>query len=70
LRIRPEPTGVKHISGVPLLGTLLALTKNIRPDWKGLPGRNTLADKENPQITTVKSFIILVPGEATHGRSN
>jgi hypothetical protein len=48
---------VKHLSGAPLYGMLLALPTNIRPDWKGLPGTNTLAYCEHSKITNVKSFI-------------
>ncbi len=40
----------------------LALPANIRLGWKGLPGTNTLAYYENPQITTVKSFIVQATG--------
>jgi hypothetical protein len=43
-----EPTRVKHLSGVPLQGRLLASPTNIRLDWKGLPRTNTLADYKNP----------------------
>ncbi len=42
---------------------LLASPVNIRLGWKGFPGTNILAYYENPQITTVKSFILQVPGE-------
>jgi hypothetical protein len=34
---------------------------NIRLGWKGLPGTNTLAYYENPNIRAVKSFIELTP---------
>jgi hypothetical protein len=34
---------LKHLSGAPLWVRLLALPTNIRLDWKGLPGTNTLA---------------------------
>jgi hypothetical protein len=43
LRLRPEPTRVKHLSGAPLKDRLLALPKNISLGWKGLPGTNALA---------------------------
>jgi hypothetical protein len=33
---------VKYLSGVPLYGRLLALSKNIRLGWKGSLGTNTL----------------------------
>jgi hypothetical protein len=32
--------------------------------WKGLPGTNTLAYYNNPQLTTVKTFIRLATAEA------
>jgi len=38
-----EPTQVKHLSSAPLKGRPLSLPANIRLDWKGLPGTNTLA---------------------------
>jgi hypothetical protein len=56
-----KPTRVKHLSGAPLQGMLLALPANIRLGWKYLPGANILAYYKNPQITTVKSFIGLAP---------
>jgi hypothetical protein len=37
---------------------LLASPTIIRLGWKGLPGTNTLAYYENPQITAVKKFIV------------
>jgi hypothetical protein len=43
LQIRPEPTRVKHLSGAPLYGGLLALPKNIRLGRNGLQGKNTIA---------------------------
>ncbi len=58
LRVRPEPTRVKHLSGplkgrlltrvkhlsgVPLQGRFLALPTNTKPGWKGLPGTSTIA---------------------------
>jgi hypothetical protein len=43
-------------------GRLLALPTNIRLDWKGSPGTNTLAYYENSEITVIKSFIAFVPG--------
>jgi hypothetical protein len=36
-----EPTRVKHLSGAPLYGRLLASPTNIRLGWKGKPGTNT-----------------------------
>ncbi len=54
---------VKHISGTPLKGKLLALPTNIRLGWKSLPGTNTLAYYENPQITAILGFIVQAPGQ-------
>jgi hypothetical protein len=34
---------MKHFSGAPLWGILLALLANITPGWKGLTETNTLA---------------------------
>jgi hypothetical protein len=34
---------VRHLSGVPLKGRLLALPTNIKLGWKSLPGTNDLA---------------------------
>jgi hypothetical protein len=53
---------VKHFSGAPLKGGLLASPTNICSCWKGLPGTNTLAYYENSQITSVKSFKVPAPG--------
>jgi hypothetical protein len=39
--VRLEPTQVKHLSAAPPLVRFLALPTNIRPGWKGLPGKNT-----------------------------
>jgi hypothetical protein len=44
----------------PLLVWSLALTANIRLQWKGLPGTNSQAYSA---ITAVKSFIASAPGE-------
>ncbi len=49
---------MKPPSRAPLQGTFLASPTNTRLGWKGLPGSNTLAYYENPQITAVKSFIV------------
>ncbi len=38
-----EPTRVKHLTGAPLEGRLLALPTNTRPGWKSLPVTNPLA---------------------------
>jgi hypothetical protein len=45
--LRPEPTQVKHVSGCSLYSRLLALPKNIRLGWKGLPWTKILAYNEN-----------------------
>jgi hypothetical protein len=50
---------VEHLKGVSLV-LYLALPANIKLSWKGLPGTNTLAYYENPQIK--KSFIVQAPG--------
>ncbi len=47
----PEPAQVKHISNVPLLGRLLALTTLEGSSWT-----NTLAYYHPSQITVVKRF--------------
>jgi hypothetical protein len=62
LWVRPEPSRMKYLSGAPFSGRPLALPKNIRLGWKGLPGTNTLAYYENLLITAVKSFVRLAPG--------
>ncbi len=36
-------TSPNHLKGAPLYGRLLALPTNIRLDWKGLTGTNTIA---------------------------
>jgi hypothetical protein len=43
-----EHNRVKHFSGAPLYGRLLALQANIKLGWKGLPETNTQAYYENP----------------------
>jgi len=43
LLVGQELTQVKHLSGAPLEGRLLALPTNNRLGWKDLPGANTLA---------------------------
>jgi hypothetical protein len=55
---------VEHLKGV-LLEKSLALPANIRLGWRGLPGTNTLAYYENPEITVEKSLIVLTPGACT-----
>ncbi len=57
LRVRQEHTQVKHLSGATIQVRLLALPSNIRLDWNGLLGTNTLAYYEHSEITDVKSFI-------------
>jgi hypothetical protein len=50
-----KPEGQNHIKtfyGCNLRAP--ALPTNIRLGWKGIPGTNTLAHYENPQITAVK----------------
>ncbi len=42
-RVRPEPTQVKHLGGVPLKGRLLAMPTNFILSRKSLPDANTLA---------------------------
>ncbi len=49
---------MKHRSGAPLQGRLLALLANIILGWKGLPGTNDLVYYENCQIKVVKWFIV------------
>ncbi len=56
---------MKHISDAPLQARLLALPTNIRLDWKGLPGPNTLADYENSELSAVKSFHNTGPSNVT-----
>ncbi len=46
-----------------LLGKALDLHTNIRLNWNGLRGTNTLAYFKQSEITTIKSFIILGPGQ-------
>jgi hypothetical protein len=43
LQARLDPTRVKHFSGAPLLGRLLASPTNIRLGWEGWKGTNALA---------------------------
>jgi hypothetical protein len=42
MEVKLEPTQVKHISGGPLEGRLLALNTNNGLGWKGLSGQTTL----------------------------
>ncbi len=52
---------MKHFSSAPLYGRLLASPTNIRRDWKGLSGTNTLAYYESPYVTDKKDFITFGP---------
>ncbi len=54
---------MKCLSGAPLYGKLLALPTNVRLGWKSLPRTNTLAYYKSLEITAVKSFITLAPGQ-------
>jgi hypothetical protein len=47
----PKLTEMKHFSGVPLLGRLLALLTNTILVLKGLSGTNSLAYYKNLKIT-------------------
>ncbi len=47
LWVSQEPTQVKHLSGAPLQGRLLALPTSNRLGWKSLPGTNIIAYYEN-----------------------
>ncbi len=58
IKLRLEPTRVKHLSGALLQGRLLASSANIRLDCKCLPMTNTLAQYKNPEIRAIKSFIV------------
>ncbi len=51
---------MEHLKGSSI-GLAPALTANIRPGWKCLPGTNTLAYYEDLYLTAVKSFITLAP---------
>jgi hypothetical protein len=51
---------VRHFSDAPLKSRPLAIFKNTRLGWKGMPGTYTPA-YENSQITDGKSFITLGP---------
>jgi len=58
LQVRQEPILVKHLSGAPLRGRLLALPANNRLGWKCLPGANALAYYENPVLgPSVETFL-------------
>jgi hypothetical protein len=47
---------LEHLKGASL-GYAPALPTNIRLGWRSLPGTNTLAYYEDPQITDVKGFV-------------
>ncbi len=49
---------MRYLLGASLLGRLLASPTNNRQGRKGLPGPNTQAYYENPQIINVESFIV------------
>ncbi len=53
---------MKHFSGAPLYGSLLASPTNIRLGWKGLTWTKPLAYYKNSYFTAVKSFITLITG--------
>ncbi len=59
LLVRLELTGVKHVSGAPLYGMLLALPTTIR---LCLPVTYTLAYFEHFRVTDLKSFLNLASG--------
>jgi hypothetical protein len=40
--------------------------KNYRLGWRGLPGTDTLAYYENPQIAAAISFIVQAPSPRIH----
>jgi hypothetical protein len=48
---------VKHLSGAPLWGRLLAPPTKTRLGWKGLAGTNTIF-YENQNITSLKHFVV------------
>jgi hypothetical protein len=50
---------MKHLSDAPLSGRLLALPTNIKLGWQYLPGTNTLACCESPQVTEKKFYNIV-----------
>ncbi len=51
---------MEHLKEVSF-GQALALLRNNRLCWLGLPGTNTLTFNEHLQITAVKSFITSAP---------
>jgi hypothetical protein len=48
----------------------LAFPTNIRPGWKSLPGKNTLAYNENLSMAAVKIFTGLASGHLDWLRDN
>jgi hypothetical protein len=50
---------VRHLSGAPLYGRLLALPTNIRLGWKGLLGTNALSYNEEASLTGVIFYSIV-----------
>ncbi len=56
---RPSPMFVGEDRSLP---KALAFPANIRLGWKGLPGTNTLAYYEKPQISALISFKGQAPG--------
>jgi hypothetical protein len=58
LWIRPEPSDITQ-------GWPLAFLTNITLGWKGSRGPNTLAYYGHSQITAVKGYITLKPGEGS-----
>jgi len=61
LRARPEPTALEHLPDASFLGKLLVLPGNVRLDWRGFLGTNTLAYLASSSATKEKSFITLTP---------
>jgi hypothetical protein len=53
---------VKHPSGAPLRGRLLAIPAKIRLGWKYLSGTNNLACCEHLKIAVIKNLMKLDPG--------
>jgi hypothetical protein len=52
---------MKHLSGAPLQGRLLASLTNIRLGWKGMPGTNTLAYYKKSVNYSREKFIEQAP---------
>jgi hypothetical protein len=64
-----EGIAVAYLSGAPLLDRLLGLPANVRPGWKGLPGKNALAYLASSSVAKKKCFIRLKPGLQNSERS-